>query len=107
VLEPGRLVLGRTVERVVLPIDGGLTARIEGRSSFARTGLLIHFTAPTIHAGFAGTITLEIINLGPFAMILSPELRVCQLVIETIEGEVAPAPSQFHGQSTPSGRGQS
>jgi dCTP deaminase len=103
-LEPHRFVLGRTIEHVALPLDGGLAARIEGRSSFARTGLLIHFTAPTIHAGFEGTITLEIMNLGPIPMTLTPALPICQLVLETVEGPVEPTPSQFHGQSTASGR---
>lgn len=103
VLEPNRFVLGRTIERVGLPLAGRLAARIEGRSSFARTGLLVHFTAPTIHAGFEGTITLEIINLGPLGLVLTPELRICQLIVETVEGEPLPAPSQFHGQTTPSG----
>lgn len=103
VLEPNQLVLGRTIEKVTLPLDGRLAGRVEGRSSFARTGLLIHFTAPTIHAGFEGTITLEIMNLGPLAMTLTPGLRLCQLIVETVDGEVLAAPSQFHGQETPSG----
>ena len=85
----------------MLPLTGGLSARIEG-SSFARTALLIHFTAPTIYAGFEGTITLEIMNLGPIPMTLTPELRLCQLIIETVDGDVMPAPSQFHGQAMPS-----
>ena len=86
-LEPRSFVLGRTIEKVKLPIDGRLAARIEGRSSFARTGLLIHFTAPTIHPGFEGTITLEIMNLGPLAVTLTPGIRICQLIVETVEGE--------------------
>jgi dCTP deaminase len=102
-LEPNRFVLGRTIERVGFPLAGRLAGRIEGRSSYARTGLLIHFTAPTIHAGFEGTITLEIINLGPLALVLTPELRICQLIVETIEGEPLPVSSQFQGQATPSG----
>ena len=102
-LEPGRLVLGRTIEKIALPLGGGLAARVEGRSSFARTGLLIHFTAPTIHAGFEGTITLEIMNLGPIPMTLTPGLRLCQLIVETVDGDVMPAPSQFQQQATPSG----
>lgn len=65
---------------------------------------MVHFTAPTIHAGFKGTITLEIINLGPLSLVLTPELRICQLIVETVEGEPLPARSQFHGQETPSGR---
>jgi dCTP deaminase len=62
VLKPGRLVLGRTYEHVELPIgaDGEcLAARVEGKSSYARCGLLVHCTAPVIHAGFSGTITLD------------------------------------------------
>jgi dCTP deaminase len=103
-LEPHQFVLGRTIEHVALPLGGGLAARIEGRSSFARTGLLIHFTAPTIHAGFEGTITLEIMNLGPIPMTLTPALPICQLVLERVEGPVLEAPSQFHGQSKATGR---
>jgi len=59
VLEPRLFVLGKTLERVSLPIRQGqtLAARIEGKSSFARCGLLVHFTAPTVHAGFEGTLT--------------------------------------------------
>jgi len=66
-LPPNKFVLGQTLERVRLPIREGrpcYAARIEGRSSFARIGLLVHFTAPTIHAGFEGTIALEMINFG-------------------------------------------
>ncbi len=54
VLEPGRLVLGKTLEKIELPIlhdQPCLAARVEGKSSYARCGLLIHFTAPTIHSG--------------------------------------------------------
>lgn len=102
-LEPHHFVLGRTIEHVALPLGGGLAARVEGRSSFARTGLLIHFTAPTIHAGFEGTITLEIMNLGPIPMTLTPGLPICQLVLERVEGAVLESPSQFHGQSSASG----
>jgi dCTP deaminase len=57
-LPPNKFILGQTLERVHLPIRDGrpcYAARIEGRSSFARIGLLVHFTAPTIHAGFEET----------------------------------------------------
>ena len=57
------LVLGQTLEIVELPIVpevAPLAARIEGKSSFARCGLLVHFTAPTVHAGWSGRLTLEI-----------------------------------------------
>lgn len=100
-LEPNRFVLSRTLERVELPIttDGGaLATRIEGRSSFARCGMLVHFTAPTIHAGFSGTITLEIINLGPTTIVLYPEARICQLIVEEVQGRPFRNESQFQGR---------
>ena len=106
VLHPHRLVLGQTFERVELPIvnEGDcLAARVEGRSSFARCGLLVHFTAPTIHAGFAGTITLELINLGPYALSLFPRTPICQLIVETVQGIPFRNESQFHNQRRPGG----
>ena len=63
-----------------------------------RCGILIHFTAPTIHAGFEGTITLEIINLGPIEFLLYPDMRICQLIIEEVKGIPTDAPNQFRGQ---------
>ncbi len=105
-LQPGTFVLGRTVERVRLPIREGrpaLAARVEGRSSFARCGLIVHFTAPTIHAGFDGTITLEMINLGPCPIALYPGMEIVQLVIEQVLDTPFHKPSQFQGQSSPAG----
>ncbi len=74
-LEPRQFVLSQTLETVEFPIKEGsvpLAARVEGRSSWARCGLLVHFTAPTIHAGFKGPIILEICNLGPATISLRP-----------------------------------
>lgn len=104
-LNPKQFILGRTVENVALPIVDGpcLAARVEGKSSFARCGLIVHFTAPTIHAGFEGTITLEMINLGAYPIMLYPRLRICQLIIEAVSGKPFTRPSQFHGQSHPAG----
>ncbi len=88
-LSPGKLVLARTLEHVELPIsDKGpcLAARIEGKSSYARCGLLVHFTAPPIHAGFRGSITLELINFGPLNILLYPAMPICQLIIEQVDG---------------------
>ncbi len=106
VLNPSRFVLGKTLERVELPIrsDGpALAARIEGRSSYARCGLLVHFTAPTIHAGFAGNITLELVNLGPYPILLYPRAYICQLIVEEVSGHPFQNESQFHGQMRPGG----
>jgi dCTP deaminase len=98
-------ILGITRERVHLKLGSKLAARVEGRSSLARLGLLVHLTAPTIHAGFAGNITLEMINHGPFYLKLVPNrTRICQLIFERLEsppeGEIRTA---FQGQSKPSG----
>lgn len=106
VLRPNHLVLGRTLERIELPIveEGtSLAARVEGKSSYARCGLLVHFTAPTIHSGFVGTITLELINLGPCNISLYPGTPICQLIIETVLGTPFRSDSQFQGQAQPGG----
>jgi dCTP deaminase len=86
ILRPGRFVLGRTKERVELPLESGFAARVEGRSSLARCGVGIHVTAPTIHAGWRGTITLEITNHGTLPMRLRPGLPICQLIVERVAG---------------------
>jgi len=105
-LKPGRFVISNTLEKVYFPIKEGkptYAARVEGRSSYARVGLLIHFTAPTIHVGFEGTITLELMNLGGNSIMLYPGIRICQLIIEKVDGEIFMNPSQFHGQTSPEG----
>lgn len=107
VLVPHLFVLGRTQERVTLPIEGRLAARIEGKSSFARGGLLVHFTAPTVHAGFDGTLTLEMINLGNAGITLYEGMPISQLILETVFGNPEAHPSQFQGQTTPAGTSKS
>jgi dCTP deaminase len=105
-LEPGQFVLGKTLERIELPItENGpwLAARVEGRSSYARCGLLVHFTAPTIHCGFEGTITLEIMNFGNCSILLKPETSICQLIVEEVTTRPFRNDSQFHGQTVPTG----
>ena len=107
VLRPGRLVLGRTHQRVELPIrnDGDcLAARVEGKSSYARCGLLVHLTAPTIHAGFKGSITLELYNMGTLGISLYPGTPICQLIVETVKGMPFRNDSQFQGQQSAGGQ---
>jgi len=108
VLKPNRLVLAKTREIVTFPLvahEGTpcLAGRIEGRSSFARCGLLVHCTAPTIHAGFSGTITLELINLGALNISLFPLMRICQLIIEQVHGFPFRNDSQFQNQNRAGG----
>ncbi len=80
-----------------------LAARIEGKSSNARCGVLIHFTAPTVHAGWRGRLTLEMINLSPAAFLLTPGMYIAQLILEEVKGEVEWMPSQFQNQTTATG----
>ena len=105
-LEPNIFVLAQTLETIELPIDKGppyLAARIEGKSSRARCGLLVHFTAPTVHPEWKGQLTLEIINLGQTPFLLHSGMPIAQLLIEQVAGEIQSNQSQFQGQVTPEG----
>jgi len=112
-LEPNQFVLAGTFEVVTLlrethrkdawdarPI---LAARVEGKSSYARLGVLVHFTAPTIHNGFSGVIALEVMNCGPYPITLSLRKPICQLLIEEVVGIPDLHESQFQGQTIPAG----
>jgi len=93
------MILGWTAEYVELPISTRLGARIEGKSSFARLGIGIHVTAPTIHAGYKGQIQLEMINHGTHKVLLQPGMRICQLIFEATLGTPSVGYSgQFQGQ---------
>ena len=105
-LQKGHFVLAQTLENVAFPIDKGppfLSGRIEGKSSRARCGVLIHFTAPTIHPDWAGPLTLEITNLCEIPFLLHAEMPIAQLIVEQVHGEIWTNPSQFRNQSTPEG----
>lgn len=107
VLKPNFFVLAQTLEKVRFPTTGEAPfygARIEGRSSLARYGMLVHFTAPTIQGGFGpAPITLEIINLGHNDILLTPNVYICQLIIEEISCRPDDAPNQFRTQTTATG----
>lgn len=98
-------ILAQTRERIFLNPQYKLAARVEGRSSLARLGLVVHLTAPTIHARFEGFITLEMINFGPFHLKLVPgATRICQLILERLETDpTREINTAFQGQSTPIG----
>jgi dCTP deaminase len=98
-VEPGDFVLGWTEEYIDLPTQSRIAARVEGKSSLARLGIGIHITAPTIHAGFEGTIQLEICNHGTLRVRLTPGMRVCQLIFEQTAGTPEKGyVGQFFGQ---------
>lgn len=104
-IKPDAFVLVRTLEYVSLPPTSKLAARVVGRSKQARLGLTAHITAPTIHIGFSGKITLEIVNHGPFDLEVRPGIsQLCQLVIEKVGGVPRRRGSRvFSDQETPLG----
>lgn len=77
VLHPGEFVLASTVECICLP--AAIMARVEGKSSLGRLGLIVHATAGFIDPGFEGDITLEMTNLLRVPIILRPGLPICQI----------------------------
>jgi len=81
-LRPNRLVLGMTLEKVILPLH--LAARLEGRSSLARLGLIVHATSAHIAPGFRRPVVLEIINFGVNKIALKPEMLIAQLIFEKV-----------------------
>ncbi|MBO1765382.1 MULTISPECIES: dCTP deaminase [Allobranchiibius] len=77
VLHPGEFVLGSTYERVTLPDD--IAARVEGKSSLGRLGLLTHATAGFVDPGFNGHVTLELSNVATLPIKLWPGMKIGQL----------------------------
>ena len=106
-LEPGNYVIATTRERIGFPVNGNggqLAGRIEGRSRFARVGLLVHFTAPTIHAAWEGKVSLELKNLGTQSIVLKRGSAVCQLIVETVDGPLRYGQAgDFDNQNSPTG----
>ncbi len=88
ILHPGEFVLGSTYERVTLPDD--LVARLEGKSSLGRLGLLIHSTAGFVDCGWDGWLTLELSNVANLPIAIYPRMKIGQLA--------------FFGLSTPAQR---
>ncbi len=78
----GQVVIGKTLETIELPTH--LAGRIEGKSSLARLGLAVHITAPTIQAGFRGSLYLEMYNAGPWTLKLTNEMEIAQVIFEHV-----------------------
>jgi dCTP deaminase len=77
ILHPGEFVLGSTRECVTLPDD--LVARLEGKSSLGRLGLLIHSTAGYVDPGFRGHLTLELSNVANLPITIYPGMKIGQI----------------------------
>jgi dCTP deaminase len=112
IVKPNGFLLWQTKERVGTPKrNPGLICFVDGKSTRARTGILVHLTAPTIHAGWSGKIVLEIANLGPFHFVLREDDVIAQLTVAMVSsppdlslkvGESATAgQSHVHGRSQP------
>jgi dCTP deaminase len=105
ILHPGEFVLGQTLERVRLPDD--LVARLEGKSSLGRLGLLIHSTAGFVDAGFEGNLTLELSNVANLPITIYQGMPIGQISFMRMDGPVErpygsrETGSKYQGQAEP------
>lgn len=86
IIHPGQFLLGSTLEYLRVPRHIG--GQILNRSSWARNGLLVA-TAVTVHPGFTGTLTLELVNEGTIPLMLITGTRICQLVLWQCDQEAS------------------
>ena len=111
ILHPGEFVLGSTLESIALAND--VVARLEGKSSLGRLGLLIHSTAGFIDPGFKGQVTLELSNVANLPITIYPRMKIGQISFYEMttpadvpygspalgskyQGQAGPTPSQMH-----------
>lgn len=105
ILHPGEFVLGQTLEWVELPND--LVARLEGKSSLGRLGLLIHSTAGYVDPGWKGNLTLELSNVANLPIALYFGMRIGQISFFRMSSAVErpygspELGSKYQGQSEP------
>jgi dCTP deaminase len=105
ILHPGEFVLGQTLERVTLPND--LVARLEGKSSLGRLGLLIHSTAGFVDSGFSGNLTLELSNVANLPITIYQGMPIGQISFMRMDGPVerpygsGETGSKYQGQAEP------
>jgi dCTP deaminase len=104
ILHPGEFVLGSTRERVALGPD--LVARLEGKSSLGRLGLLIHSTAGFVDAGWDGHLTLELSNVANLPIAIYPGMKIGQISFLRMTSEAeTPYGSQTAGSKYKGQRG--
>lgn len=105
ILHPGEFVLGSTLERVELPTD--LVARLEGKSSLGRLGLLIHSTAGYVDPGWEGNLTLELSNVANLPITLYDGMKIGQISFQRLSSPAevgygdARIGSKYRGQRDP------
>jgi len=103
-LHPGELALAATLESVTIPDD--LVGWLDGRSSLARLGLMVHVTAHRIDPGWHGQIVLEIFNSGKLPLALRPGMDICAINFETLSSAASKpynkrADAKYKNQSGP------
>lgn len=98
ILLPGQSVHGITVENLSLPND--ICGWIQGRSTMARVGLMVHITANFIHPGTVGKQVLEMTNAGPMPLAIHPGIAICQIILEETKGK-AEYRGSFYKQESP------
>jgi dCTP deaminase len=105
ILHPGEFVLGQTLEQVTLPDD--LVARLEGKSSLGRLGLLIHSTAGFVDSGFSGNLTLELSNVANLPITIYYGMPIGQISFMRMDSPVehpyssGATGSKYQGQAEP------
>jgi dCTP deaminase len=98
ILMPGETVLGITLERVTLPSD--ICGWLEGRSRFARVGLLVHVSASFMQPGISNHQLLEMSNFSPNPLKIVPRTRICQFIFQRCIGQAV-----YEGLFKSQGRG--
>lgn len=97
-LLPGRSAHGITVESIKLP--NNICGWIQGRSTLARVGLMVHITSNFIHPGSSGKQVLEMTNAGPIPLTIKVGIPICQIILEEVKGQ-AEYKGRFKNQPTP------
>jgi dCTP deaminase len=93
VLKPLEMCLGKTVEKITLPAD--VMGHLEGRSRFARMGIIIHTTSALVQPGSDNRQILEIVNLSPFPVKLHSGMRISQVVFESLKSSTSRPYAKF------------
>ncbi len=119
IIQPGTFVLGSTLESVTLPDD--IVARVDGRSSLGRLGLLVHATAGYVDPGWTGKLTLELSNQSQMPIALYYGMKISQIsflrmstpvdrpygsesLASRYQGQTGPTPSRIFQDFRPDGR---
>jgi dCTP deaminase len=95
ILKPGQMCLAKTKEKITLP--GNIMGNLEGRSRYARMGLVIHITSALVQPGSSNHQILEIVNLAPFPVKLHAGMRISQVVFHDLK-TITSKPYAKYGQ---------